>query len=246
MRKTLALAFIATLSVSAQADMIYGIYAEVGMGQSELDGSGSWNSEANSFVLEKDDTANVFGKIKLEHPVPLVPNVRLSFDQYDFQNNGSGTGFVYDDVNYGTEFGTEFDAVETTGTLYYEILDNVVSVDVGLSVKNIKTDLAFIGEDGNSRGESIDIWLPMGYLSAEVGVPFAGIVLGGEIETIAYDGNEVTMFDAYVGYELVDVIAADATFKIGFKSRDVVIDDLEGFNLDLTNQSVYGSVQIHF
>lgn len=246
MKKTLLAVVVALTPFTASADTIYGIYGELGIGVSELSGKGSWNSDANQFAIEEDDTQNIFGSVRVEHPVPLIPNLRIALDSYDFDNNATGASFVYDGTNYGSNFQTSLEAQELTGTLYYEILDNVVSFDVGVSVKNIQTTLGFAGNSMEAKSEELDLWLPMGYASAEVSVPVVDVVVGATVEAIAFDDHEVTMFDAFIGYELVDLLAVDATIKLGYKSRDVVIDDLESFNLDLKNESIYGAIQVHF
>lgn len=246
MKKTLLATVIALTPLTANADTIYGIYGEIGIGMSELSGQGSWNSDANQFNIKKDDTHNIFGSVRVEHPVPLIPNVRFAMDNYDFDNNATGVSFVYDGTNYGSDFQTSLEAQELTGTLYYEILDNIVSFDVGISVKNIQTTLGFSGNSVEAKSEEVDLWLPMGYVAAEVSVPVIDVVVGATVEAISYDDHEVTMIDAFIGYELVDMVAVDATIKLGFKSRDVVIDDLESFNLDIKNESIYGALQIHF
>jgi outer membrane protein len=176
----------------------------------------------------------------------LVPNVRFAVEGYDFDTKALSDGFEFDNEVYNMSFDTTFNGSETTGTFYYELLDNVVSLDAGLSIKNIDVDVEFNSDVNAGTAENINIWLPTLYVSAEAYVPFAGVTIGGMVETVSYDGNDVTVVDAYIGYEVLDLVAADVMVKVGYKARDIKIDDVEDFTMDLSNESVYASVQVHF
>ena len=95
-----------------------------------------------------DEEQQLFGYIAFEHPVPLLPNVRLGFSKIE----DSGTSLDYIDTrrldrgiingeqiytvlaqNVYTEL--NIDALDLT--LYYEVLDNWVNLDLGLTVRQM-------------------------------------------------------------------------------------------------------------
>jgi len=242
----LALISLMVCSTQVNADMLYGIYVEAGVSRSTLSGDVFYGSSDNNFTIVDEDSQNPFASIKIEHPIPLIPNIRVAMEKYDFNATGLSNGFEFDGEGYNIAFDTGFSGSETTGTLYYEILDNVVSLDLGVSVKNINADVSFDSDMNSPTSENINIWIPTVYASAEAYIPFAGVIVGGQLESIAYDGNEFTIADVYVGYEVLDLIAADITVKLGYKIRNIKLNDVESFTMDLSNESAYASIQVHF
>lgn len=246
LKTLLATGIIGLSALSVSADTLYGIYINVGAGQGALSGDANYDGADNAFKMDEDKNTVTFGTVKLEHPIPLIPNFRVAAETYDFTNPSTASGFEFGGVTYNEVFTTGMKGTETTGTLYYEILDNWVSVDVGVSVKNVDMDLVFTGESMPNTMENLSIWVPMAYGSVEFAIPATGVIIGGEVETLALNDNEFTLTDFYVGYEVIDLVAVDATMKLGYKNRQVILDDVDGFNMDLSGETVYGSVQFHF
>ncbi len=247
---------------SAQADMIYGIYAG-GQGW-QLDPSGGFgsasetNSDGIAFNYEKDTASSIY--LALEHPIPIIPNVKIR------QNTIKTKGDVKGDFTFGeTPFTfsnaqTTLDFSNTDFIIYYEILDNdLVSIDLGLTGKSIDGSILAEGDNGgnvstgdagildkNVGKEDFSGVIPMIYGAAEVGLPFTGLAVYGDISVISYDGHRLSDYQVGVAYDLVDNIAFDIAAQLGYRSFSLTLDDLEGINSDLDVKGAYLGLEIHF
>jgi len=124
----------------------------------------------------------------LEHPVPIIPNIRIA-----------AMDASYDDDDLGGEFDQSF----VDATLYYEILDTVVEVDLGLTARMM--DLSA----GNDAYE-YDSVEPMAYAKVQGNLPLTGLSLGA----IANMGADVSDFEAFVQYELAFGLGFNAGYRM--------------------------------
>ncbi len=224
-----------TLSLPAKADLLYGVYAEAGASFQKTDSVSNGSGSSVSLKGERDSEVSPFLNIRVEHPVPLIPNFRFYFDSFDYSADlkNSNMGLV------------DFSSKEQVGTLYYEILDNYVSLDLGLSVRQIKTELALTG-GAQSNSDDFSVVIPTVYASAEFAVPTTSFTFGAEYEGLSFDDHDYRLMRAYLAYELVDLVAADVALKVGVMSRDVVLGDLAGIDFNYQTDAVFSSIQVHF
>lgn len=223
------------LSLPAKADLLYGVYVEAGASFQKTESVSDASGVPVSLKGDRDSDLSPFLNVKIEHPVPLIPNFRFYLDNFDYATNFENTNI--DSIDFSSK--------EQVGTLYYEILDNYISVDVGLSIRQIKTELAIAG-GALSKSDDFSVILPTVYASAEFAVPTTSFTLGAEYEGLSFDDNDYRLVRAYVAYELVDFVAADLSFKVGVISRDVVLGDLSGVDFNYKTDAVFSSVQVHF
>lgn len=163
---------IAGTSFSANAAMLLGFDAGVYVWQSETTGSAG---AVDATGLDGDNTVTYFA---FEHPIPFVPNAKL---QISDMSVGTGANVI--------------DLSHTDSTAYYEILDNFVSVDVGLTAR------AF---DGSYDSASFTDTAYLLYASAEVIVPITGLSVGMEMsKDIGLDDNGINDLKVRVRYEVL-------------------------------------------
>src|SRR5690606_16951591 len=135
MKKSLSLALLSVLVFQAHADTI-GIQAGGGVWQPDIEGSFGITEVITVEELGlKGEDANYF-YFALEHPVPVLPNIRIT--RTDLEAKGSAVlseDFTFDEIAFpaGTSTNTMLDLSHTDYTLYYEILDNVASADLGVT-----------------------------------------------------------------------------------------------------------------
>jgi outer membrane protein len=242
-----AIKFLAPLalvaSASAHADFIGGtveasywyggISGDATAGTTTVDFEDHLNFEEDSFF----EFAASF-----EHPVPLIPNVKLRYTAIDQNEEGNILG-AFDGIAAGN--------VETTLNLshldviaYYEILDNWVSVDIGFDIKAFDGELEVKG-GGLVSTTPVDEFLPLPYAKAEVELPFTGMALGAELSGLAYDGNG--LYDARVRFRQNIAIAF---VELGYRSMGIKIEDLSGdvgdIDVDVNFSGVYLSTGLDF
>lgn len=95
-----------------------------------------------------DEEQQLFGYLAFEHPIPLIPNVRLGFSkiedsgtsQEEINTRELSIGLINGKEVYTTlaqDVYTELNIDALDVTLYYEILDNWVNLDLGLTVRQM-------------------------------------------------------------------------------------------------------------
>ena len=139
---------MACLAPVAQADTVLGLYVVVDGWKADNDGSFSDNNNAlQNFNFEDETFVSYYAA--LEHPVPLVPNLKLKYTELEltgatrledtFSFNGS-------DYIVGTDVNSVTDLSHIDYILYYEIFDNdLISIDLGINAKQFDGELVVTG-----------------------------------------------------------------------------------------------------
>jgi outer membrane protein len=226
------------VSMTAQADIIGGTleasYWYAGLSGYAAKGSDRVDAE-DDLNFENDSFFELAASI--EHPVPIIPNVRLRYTDLD-QTEKSNIGSNFDGVTGDIE--TNLDLSHIGAVFYYEILDNWVSVDVGLDIRKFDGQLK-ISDDVNESLTDIDETLPLGYVAAEFAMPFTDMALGAEISAISYSGNSI--HDARIrlrqGFSLAFV-------ELGYRQMGIKLDDVSDLDVDLDFSGVYFSTGLDF
>lgn len=178
----------------------------------------------------------------LEHPVPILPNIRIKHIDLDETQDGS-LNVTFDGFVFMNAVKTNFDLTHTDFMLYYEVLDNYVSVDLGLDVKVFDGQLVIEDTDNpaSTSTTEIDEVIPLPYVSAEVALPLTDFSFGAEISGVKYSGD--TMYDAKArlrkGFGL-------AFIELGYRQMSVDIEDISGIDVDIDLSGAYLSTGIDF
>ncbi|WP_417518108.1 TIGR04219 family outer membrane beta-barrel protein [Marinobacter sp.] len=203
MRK-LTLALGSSLILAAplvQADIV-GLGASVSYWDSDLSGdvaSGGNSVDVND-ELRMEDDGNANASIYLEHPVPLLPNVRLAYTLVQQSGDGSLSS-NYGPFPAGSSVRSDLDLEQLDLTLYYEILDNWVNLDLGLTVRDFSGELLLQSGSAADRTEA-DAVLPLGYVAARFDLPLTGLAVGAEGNFISFDGDSMRDFNVYGQYNI--------------------------------------------
>ncbi|MCR8915736.1 TIGR04219 family outer membrane beta-barrel protein [Marinobacter panjinensis] len=230
MRK-LILALGGSLIIAApvvSADVI-GVGANISYWDSDLSGKAGKNNDAvdveNDLDLESDTNANL--SAYFEHPVPVLPNVRLNYTGIEQSGRGE-LSTQFDVVPGGVEVDSDLDLTQFDVTLYYEVLDNWVNLDLGLTARSLDGELTVqeIGGIGSVSQTEVDGVIPMGYLAARFDLPFSGVSVGGEANLISFDGDSIYDYNAYGQYELslLQLRAGYRQISIDFEDSDDRLD----------------------
>ncbi len=245
MKKWSGLLSVALLAGSglAQADFIGG---SVEASYWAANYSGGFESSSGNVDVEDDlgfeDTGALEISATVEHPVPLLPNVRIKHIDLDETETGTFTA-TFDGNTYTNGVETNLDLTHSDLMLYYEILDNYVSVDVGLDIKIFDGSLV-IEEQNNASNRSetdIDEIVPMLYASAEIALPLTDLSFGAELSAISYSDSSLT--DAKV--RLRQGISL-AFIELGYRQFSLDIEDISDINVDAEISGVYLSTGLDF
>ena len=246
MRKSLvAVAFMSATPAAFSAPLV-DVYAGAYTWNAEL--SGDIATGSDKVDLEKDldfdkTRENVF-YIGLEHPVPLVPNVRLRhITVSDDQRNTLTRNFSFGGGTFiaGNTVRSDFDLDITDATLYYSPLDNWLNLDLGLTVRRM--DAEFTIESGAQRGhEKAEKTIPMLHVAAQADLPLTGFYVGAEVNTISYDGSKLQDSNLHVGWASDFLLGVE----LGYSRMDLELDDVSNLDSDITIGGPYLALALRF
>ncbi|MCK7549986.1 TIGR04219 family outer membrane beta-barrel protein [Marinobacter goseongensis] len=213
------------------ADVI-GLGANVSYWDSDLSGDVRNGGDAvdvdNDLDLSSDSNANLSAYI--EHPVPLLPNVRLNYTKIEQDGRGEVSLAGFDGVQGEVDSSLELTQLDLT--LYYEVLDNWVNLDLGITARDLDGELTVQEVLGTAVSQTeVDAVIPMGYLAARFDLPFTGVSVGGEANVISFDGDSVYDYNAYGQFEvaLLQLRAGYRQIAIDYEDGDDELDiDLGG------------------
>ena len=225
MKKILLTGILATCaSVSVQADTILGVYVgayawQTGISGDVDDGSTKFSIEDD---LDFDDETNSVLYAALEHPIPALPNVSLTQTSLEF-------GGADDSGN-----DLDLDFTHTDATLYYEVLDNIVSLDFGITARMYSGELA--PEFGDA--EDIDDTIALAFLRVRGDLPFTGLAVGAQVNT---GQDSTTDANVFLEYET----SLGLGFAGGFRSLATDIETSEDTTAELEIDGGYISIFYH-
>jgi len=242
--KKLACIAALTLPFSANADFL-SITAGAGVWNTAPEGSFEKAGDPVAVDVKDnlfwDDESQGYLFVTFEHFVPLIPNARIIHTSID-QNGAGNTSFVFDGDTFNGDVVNKFTLDTTDLILYYEVLDNVVSLDIGLNIRNIKIDYTISSAtSGTTDSDSIDETIPMLY--ALVGVsPLPDLIISGEMSYIDYDGSKVTDLTAKIAYTTNFFVG----FEAGYRKQEYKFDDVSDTNADLSFDGVFAGAYVKF
>jgi outer membrane protein len=159
----------------------------------------------------------VFASATIEHPVPLIPNFKLSLSEVN------SDAYEYTKIDY---------------TAYYEILDNdAISIDVGLGISQF--------EGGKYLSQSFSGATPHAYFDAEVALPFLNTTLYTDIHYLNYDGNQITDAIAGLRYDF-NLVAVDLGLKAGYRVQSFDAKDFDDLSFDLKTDGYFVGLHADF
>jgi outer membrane protein len=262
----LGLGSIFLLAGSSKAGPLIDFEASIGLIQQKPRGYLSYEAESDADRIDVKNDANLgdktksWVKLKLEHPIPIIPNIKLAYMPMKFDGSGrlereiKWGDYTYQ-ANADFNLSVKLDRVDTT--LYYNFpfiktaTAGKLDVEFGLNVRTIMFDGKLSGrESGSGRSisesKSITLPIPMGHLAAEIR-PINQVSLVGELNYISYSKN--TYYDYAVGLRLNSHGFVKTTLKhfveIGYRYEKFKIDE-EGVKADLKVKGLYGLVGVRF
>ena len=216
-------------------------------------GGGFWNETPSGAIQKTSDPAQVDLKDNLfldtesqgylfatfEHFVPLIPNVRMLYTNLDHSGNGTSS-FTFDGKTFTGNVVSDIQLKTLDLIAYYELLDNVVSLDLGVTIRQLSIDYT-IKSTGSLSTDSIDQTIPMVY--ALVGAsPWPDLIISGEINYITYSGSTLSDFTAKVAYTTSFLVGLEA----GYRSQKITLDDVDDANADITFDGPFIGAYVKF
>ena len=225
MKKTALAAFLVAMTpVASHADLLFTVGAKANMWSPEpsgqIDEGVSVDESTNGLGLDGESGTQM--TVFFEHPIPMLPNVRLRQTSLDM--TGDGTLFTeFNGQVFAGNIDSELDLSHTDATLYWGLPLPIPYVDVNFGLTARMFDgYAKVQSDVQTEEVDLDFALPMGFLEAQVGSPF-GLYAQAEFNAIGYDGNSLTDMSFTVGYDL-PVPVVDLGLEVGHRTLSMKTD----------------------
>lgn len=218
-----------TASATSQADIL-GL--DFGIDRWMNDGSGTLQINGANMPIDDDDSSsNIW--VRIEHPIPVLPNLRLSQQAMDYSVQEVSTGNT---TNMDTSFG---DAIA-----YYELLDTGLELDLGLGVKRFtgKIETTAIGTNPASGNYDVDNTLPVVYARGAVVIPMTQLIANLELQQGQSGDDKITDINLMLRYITDYGIGLGGGYRymkteleIDESGNTAIIDsDFKGFQLSLS------------
>jgi outer membrane protein len=205
---------VTSLSVSAQADVL-GFSIDAKAYRSTLTDNDSNDKSDSSFNTEYS--------FAFEHPVPFIPNVRLAYADFSFD---------FDDAD-STDQGF------IDGTLYYELLDNIVELDLGLTARVMD-----ISDASNSyKNDSTSALL---FAKVQGNLPFVGLSAGAIAQAGGNGDDSILDAEVFVQYEFLFGLGVKGGYRM--IQQDVELDSklIKNLEQDSDFEGAYLGAFFHF
>ncbi len=123
----------------------------------------------------------------------------------------------------------QFTLLKTDRILYYEILDQWFSFDLGFSLMNFDGDISTPSVDPQNQ-QMLDINVPTGYGKIQFSSSTTGMLAGVETSLFSFGKNSVSDYKIYLGWKTDSTIQ----FEMGYKR----------FALNYNNLNISNNIQI--
>jgi outer membrane protein len=226
----------------ANADIL-GVGANVSYWDSDFSGEvvnkGSAVDIENDLNMDSDSNANFTAYF--EHPVPLLPNVRVNYTSISQSGSGKIGPEGFDDI-INADVNSDLDLDQLDATFYYEVLDNWVNLDLGLTARKFDGEL-IVRDQTNTANVSkttVDAVVPMGYLAARFDLPFTGVSVGADGNFVSYSGDSLHDVNVYGQFEI-----AMLQLRAGYREMAIDYED-DDDKLDVELSGPFASVGFTF
>ncbi len=251
MKKFLLATALCTLASSAQADRLLGVFIGASQWSQGYEGTirdlNSNGMVGESIDLETDlgmddEDGNVF-YVAFEHSLPLLPSIRLQQTELEIDSTGTLQAPVdFGDATLNAEVQTDMDLSHSDATFYWQLLDNTVSFDLGLTARWFDGEVTIDEINGNTTSKvELDAVLPLIYLSSRFDLPLSGLYAGISGNFLGDGDNNFIDYQLTVGYEPGFGVGIEA----GFRSLELDLEDVDDIEADITIDGGFISLFIH-
>jgi len=147
----------------------------------------------------------------------------------------------------GSVVSTTIDFSHYDFTMYYELLDNWVNLDLGLTVRKFDGEIDSTGyyilpSNKINAHEDLDFAAPLLYGKAQFDLPLTGLYVGVEGNWMGAGGAQLYDLWGKVGYTFAFGLGLEA----GMRKMALELDDVEDLDADVTLDGTYLAATFHF
>jgi hypothetical protein len=148
----------------------------------------------------------------------------------------------YDNGSAGVYYLVQVELKQTDITLYYELLDNVVSLDLGLAGKYIDSKARITGEISGTQDASVSGWVPLVYLGAGADLPLTGLGVSADGSFAKYQDSTFYDYSIRATYTTPWMLGLD----VGYRKIKLDLDDFDNSFANVEFDGPYAGAYLHF
>ena len=194
-----------------------------------------------------DSEANSFFWAYFDHPIPLLPNIKIQRTNYSDSARGTATlntTFAGQTISTLGTYDSELTLNQTDLIPYWRILDNWVNLDIGLNLKSIDGNIKIdsVNNSVTHIDQDFSAVIPLLYAKARFDMPFTGLSVEADMSYLNLAGNKISDMKAGLVYQSVFGLGA----TIGIRKENVTLDDVDNVSGKLDINGVYAGLFYHF
>ncbi|AOE49234.1 TIGR04219 family outer membrane beta-barrel protein [Kangiella sediminilitoris] len=248
LKKLLTATTILVASGTASADFI-GLYAGTENWNYDAEGiisTGGGDIDLNQDLGFSDNDDNTY-YVAFEHPVPFLPNVKVQQTNLEGKATGTTTqSFIFNDLAFpqGSAVASAYDLSHTDYTLYYELLDNWVNLDLGLNAKEFDGFMSVNYQaTSGTVGSTLDLsgTIPTAYGKAQFDFPLTGLSAGVTANIGEKSGDKISDIKGFIAYEG----GTGFGVEFGYRTFDIEFDNFDSLASDIKFDGYYAGFTLH-
>ncbi len=238
------------LPTAAGADLL-GVTVGANYWNYDISGTARYQTKdsSNDIDVNKDlgyDDGNLgYYYIELEHPVPFLPNIRISKTNVDEDANDTlSKTVVYGSITFqaNEDVSSEVQLDQTDITLYYSPLDTIVNLDLGLNAKYIDSKARITGAVSGTQTADVSGWVPMAYVGVGIDLPLTGLAVSADGSFVKYQSSSFYDYTLRVTYTSPWYVGAD----VGYRKIKLDLDDFDDSFANIEFDGPYAGLYLHF
>ncbi len=235
MQRFFLLITLLSLTPLSQADWLGGVDFGAYSWNPTIEGNLGNGGLDTQTELGLNNSSNTTAWIGIEYfGIGWLPNAK--FETTSISSNGNGLingNKNLQNISLSGSVNSHFDLDTNDISLYYEVLDNYLSLDLGLTLRHYEGEISVQQNVGTARETTrFDSLVPLAYLNAKIHLPLSGVYMGATFNGIQYDRSNVVDSTLRLGYEYeishFIYIAAD----IGYRRQQIELVNIDNFNTD--------------
>ncbi len=211
-------------------------------------GSNDWSYNISGSARSQDgyNNDNPGGYyFSFEHPVPILPNIRVSrTDRNSSANEQLTKSFAHGSAASGLDegAGNEVKLDQTDVTMYYQLSDSVVDIDLGVNAKYIDSRSHNNGIASGTDTADVSGWVPMLYAGFDTATPLTGLSISADGSYVAYQDSRFYDYTLKASYITPWYLGVD----VGYRSIRLDLNDFDGSRSGVEFDGPFAGARLDF
>lgn len=236
MNKTLLFIMLLMVAMTAKADLVSvsgGVFSYKVDGSLRNDPSASNTIDLKNDLGMKDDK-EFQGFLYIEHPIPILPNIRIGRTNLKLTGDGTTTKpFTFNGTNFptsGLSIKSNADLSHTDLGVYWNLWDTGFKFDLGLNAKIFDSKVTLNANNGTYVATTtFSKTIPLLYTALAIPVPGTGFKFAGDLSTVSYNGDSFTDYLVRLRYDTDFALG----IELGYRSISIKYENgNENYRLD--------------